>query len=131
MGTCACRGDRLGHRDRNETDGALLRRNPRTDYVVLFDLPPVYQYLPHVPQPPPLRNFPMFVAKYDYDAHFVDELSFKQGDLICIISDEKEDWWYAEHKETGLKGFVPTNHITQWKPLEDEKWVCIIIKSTL
>jgi len=120
MGTCACRGDRSGDRHRNGTDRASLRRNPGTDYVVLFDLPPVYQYLPHVPEPPPIRDFPMFVAKYDYEAHFADELSFKQGDLICIISDDK-NWWYAQHQETGRKGFLPSNYVTQWKLLEDEE----------
>lgn len=119
-----------------------MAKGPSADYVFVQELPPAYTFLSPIPPPhpkflpptpslhpnfpppipsrPPKRNSPTFVAKYDYNSPFVGELNFSKGELLCVISTEGV-WWYAQHYGTGMKGYVPSNYITQWKSLEDEE----------
>ena len=71
--------------------------------------------------PPPEPNVPVYIAKYDYDSRTDDDLSFKKGDLMYIISTEEGDWWYARHKTNGQEGYIPSNYIAEWKSLEAEE----------
>ena len=83
---------------------------------------PVVRPKPHAPNiPPPEPNVPVFIAKYDYDSRTDDDLSFRKGDLMYIISTEEGDWWYARHKTNGQEGYVPSNYIAEWKSLEAEE----------
>ena len=79
----------------------------------------------HSPRPlspgPPDANWPLFVAKYDYDPRTEDNLGFRKGDLLYIINTEEGDWWYAQHKDNGDKGFVPSNYIAEYKSLDAEE----------
>ena len=79
----------------------------------------------HSPRPlppgPPDANWPLFVAKYDYDSRTEDDLGFRKGELLYIINTEEGDWWYAQHKENGGKGFVPSNYIAEYKSLDAEE----------
>ena len=62
-------------------------------------------------------TFPLFVAEHDFQGQTNEDLSLKKGDVLSIIN---KDWWYAESKETGKKGFVPSNFLvahdsyTEW-----------------
>ena len=67
-------------------------------------------------------NFPLYVAKYDYDAGTDDDLSLRKGDYIFVISTEEGDWWYARNKETEKEGYVPSNYIAECQSLEAEEW---------
>ncbi|XP_014679002.1 PREDICTED: protein enhancer of sevenless 2B-like [Priapulus caudatus] len=50
------------------------------------------------------------MAKHDFQATAADELSFKQGAVIKVLSkDEDENWYRAE--VDGREGFVPRNYI--------------------
>ena len=60
-------------------------------------------------------SYPPFVARYDFQGKAKDDLSLKKGDVISIINKDNMDWWYAESKETGRKGFVPRNYIVAQK----------------
>ena len=66
-------------------------------------------------------NWLLFVGKYDYDSRTEDDLGFKKGDLLYIISTEDADWWFAQHKDSGDKGFVPSNYIAEYKSLDAEE----------
>ena len=66
-------------------------------------------------------NIPVFIAKYDYDSRTDDDLTFRKGDLLYIISTEEGDWWYTRHTKTGQEGYVPSNYIAEWKSLEAEE----------
>ena len=66
-------------------------------------------------------NWPLFVGKYDYDSRTEDDLGFKKGELLYIISTEDADWWFAQHKDSGDKGFVPSNYIAEYKSLDAEE----------
>ena len=58
---------------------------------------------------------PLFVAEHDFQGLTKEDLSLKKGDVISIISKDHDDWWYAESKETGRKGFVPSNYVVAQK----------------
>ena len=64
---------------------------------------------PRISRPEP--DHPLYVAQYDYDCRSDDDFSFKKGDLLYIISTEEGDWWFAQHKDTGQKGFIPSNYV--------------------
>ena len=74
---------------------------------------------PQKPDPEP--DHPLYVAKYDYDCRSDDDFSFKKGDLLYIISTEEGDWWFAQHKDTGQKGFIPSNYVAENQTLEAEE----------
>ncbi|KAJ3313801.1 Unconventional myosin-Ie, partial [Blyttiomyces sp. JEL0837] len=44
----------------------------------------------------------------DYEAAEADELSFKAGDIISIVSKEDEGWWTGSLR--GKKGLFPANY---------------------
>ncbi|XP_053194257.1 GRB2-related adapter protein 2a [Scomber japonicus] len=52
-------------------------------------------------------------GKYDFNATAADELSFRKGDILKIISPQ-DDWYKAEMN--GAEGFVPQNYIEMQSP---------------
>lgn len=78
-----------------------------------FDKPP--------PPPPKEPSYPVFVGKYDYDSRTDDDLSFKKGDLMYIISTDEGDWWFARSRDTGKEGYIPSNYVAEWKSLDAEE----------
>ena len=87
--------------------------------------PPANQALPSPPPqdkaPPPPAKYPVYVGKYDYDSRTDDDLSFKKGDLMYIISTDEGDWWFAQSKDTGKEGYIPSNYVAEWKSLDAEE----------
>ncbi|KAJ3156727.1 Unconventional myosin-Ie, partial [Irineochytrium annulatum] len=59
------------------------------------------------PPVPPPKKLPQCKALYDYDATEADELSFKVGDIITIVSKDDEGWWTGNLR--GKKGLFPAN----------------------
>ena len=77
---------------------------------------------PMPPLPPPKEvNYPIYVGKYDYDSRTDDDLSFKKGDLMYIISTDEGDWWFARSKDMGKEGYIPSNYVAEWKSLDAEE----------
>lgn len=70
---------------------------------------------------PPPSQHPIFVGKYDYDSRTDDDLSFKKGDLMYIISTDEGDWWFARAKEGGKEGYIPSNYVAEYKSLDAEE----------
>ena len=70
---------------------------------------------------PPPSQHPIFVGKYDYDSRTDDDLSFKKGDLMYIISTDEGDWWFARAKDTGREGYIPSNYVAEYKSLDAEE----------
>ena len=75
---------------------------------------------PPKPEQPPM-NDPIYVGKYDYDSRTDDDLSFKKGDLMYIISTDEGDWWFARAKEGGREGYIPSNYVAEYKSLDAEE----------
>ena len=72
-------------------------------------------------EPPPPSQYPIFVGKYDYDSRTDDDLSFKKGDLMYIISTDEGDWWFARAKDGGKEGYIPSNYVAEYKSLDAEE----------
>ena len=49
------------------------------------------------------------VASYDYDAADENELSFREGDVIELISQAPDGWWYGSL--SGKQGLFPSNYV--------------------
>ena len=75
---------------------------------------------PPKPEQPPV-NYPIYVGKYDYDSRTDDDLSFKKGDLMYIISTDEGDWWFARAKDSGREGYIPSNYVAEYKSLDAEE----------
>ncbi|KAL5481739.1 hypothetical protein EMCRGX_G021967 [Ephydatia muelleri] len=61
------------------------------------------------PPPAPKPQLPLCKALYDYDASDADELNFKEGDIIEIITEDPTGWWKGRLK--GKEGVFPNNYI--------------------
>lgn len=81
--------------------------------------PPPAEPAPKLPEQEP--NYPVYVGKYDYDSRTDDDLSFRKGDLLYIISTEEGDWWYARSRTTAKEGYIPSNYVAEWKSLDAEE----------
>jgi len=63
---------------------------------------------PKQTQSPP--SMPTATAMYDYDAQTGDELGFKEGEVLTILTKDPGGWW--EGKNAGGKtGWVPANYL--------------------
>ena len=69
------------------------------------------------PKPPPMRrqfssqsDSQFVIALYAFEGQNADDLSFREGDRIRIVTrtDTKEDWWEGE--VDGRKGWFPRNY---------------------
>jgi len=68
--------------------------------------PPQGRALP-VAQPPKAQ----FKALYDYEAVELDELTFKEGDVITLTRKVDPEWW--EGQLNGLIGMFPANYVEE------------------
>lgn len=50
------------------------------------------------------------VAKYDFNGKDPDDLSFKKGDILTILSKDEDQWWTAINVK-GLKGSIPVPYV--------------------
>ncbi|KAI8059640.1 SH3 domain-containing protein [Gongronella butleri] len=50
-----------------------------------------------------------FKALYDYEAQGPDEVSFRQGDALRVVSKDNDDWWTIE--ASGNQGLAPSNYL--------------------
>ena len=103
-------GDWWYARSKNSGNEGYIPNNYVTEYKPLDAT---------IPKPAePAVNYPTFVAKYDYDARIHEDLSFKKGDLMYIINSDEGDWWHAHSKNSGNEGYIPSNYVTEYKPLD-------------
>ncbi|KAF4531634.1 hypothetical protein B566_EDAN006565 [Ephemera danica] len=61
------------------------------------------------PAPRVRPNFPKVKALYNYDAQDLDELSFKEGDIIELHEEDGGGWWTGQLR--GKKGLFPANYV--------------------
>jgi len=68
-------------------------------------------YLDTTPLRCPLpKEVEVFVGKFDFDGSDNDDLPFKKGDILYIISKDEEQWWTAKN-ELGQIGQIPVPYI--------------------
>jgi hypothetical protein len=56
---------------------------------------------------------PSLRALYDFKGNGIDELSFKAGDVIFVVQDEREGWFQGELN--GKRGFLPSTYVERMK----------------
>ncbi|KZV86090.1 BAR-domain-containing protein [Exidia glandulosa HHB12029] len=71
-----------------------------------------------VPLPPSIRPAPSQVqrklvrALFDYAPSAGDELAFKAGEEVYVVSEVAEEWWMGEHADgSGRKGLFPVSYV--------------------
>lgn len=64
----------------------------------------------------------IFIALYDYEPRTAEDLRFQKGEQLEIIDDTQGDWWLAESKATGQRGYIPSNYVARFQSLEAEPW---------
>ncbi|XP_012277258.1 unconventional myosin-Ie [Orussus abietinus] len=60
-------------------------------------------------QKPPKPSLPKVKALYDYSPQDLDELEFKEGDLIEVLKEHEGGWWHGRLK--GKAGLFPSNYV--------------------
>ena len=55
----------------------------------------------------------MVKAEFDYTAQGSEELSFREGEMIKVIHEEDNTWWYGECR--GRRGMFPKDFVSAVK----------------
>ena len=53
-------------------------------------------------------------AQYDFFGAEHDELHFKAGDILEVLSLEDDPWWLCLHKGKGIQGLAPNNYLLRF-----------------
>lgn len=86
-----------------------------------------HEPLPDVPveneiQQAPVEQKLLFVALYDYEARTAEDLSFKKGEnLEVVTSNDGGDWWQARSLLTNAVGYIPSNYVAPASSLKSEE----------
>jgi len=71
--------------------------------------------------PPRPQSTPQAKAIYPFDAQNIQELSFKPGDILSILTQDG-DWWKA--RLNGKEGLIPSNYVQLFACLDTVTVVC-------
>tara|TARA_B110000483_G_scaffold235956_1_gene308296 strand:- start:2 stop:682 length:681 start_codon:yes stop_codon:yes gene_type:complete len=75
----------------------------RTDDIFLKNHIIINEYNKIERVKPPENNKKIVTAQYNFEPQELDELLFRKGDLIEILENNDENWWYGScHGETGI-----------------------------
>lgn len=121
MGNCVGAGRTKNRGSGNTAVDEASGRGDSTKVSVVSPQPPAVH---PKPAPAPAQqefNYPIFVGKYDYDSRTDDDLSFRKGDLLYVISVDEGDWWFARSKDNAKEGYIPSNYVAEWKSLDAEE----------
>ncbi|KAF5273368.1 hypothetical protein FQR65_LT04660 [Abscondita terminalis] len=83
---------------------------------IFNDLPSLLKfYMVHYLDTTPLirpapRKIERVVAKYDFEGQDIDDLPFKKGEILTVISKDEEQWWTARNS-VGAKGSIPVPYV--------------------
>ncbi|KAL6257902.1 hypothetical protein P5V15_011501 [Pogonomyrmex californicus] len=61
------------------------------------------------PQKPAPPSLPKVKALYDYEPQDLDELGFKEGDIVEVLKEHEGGWWHGRLK--GKTGLFPSNYV--------------------
>ncbi|KAL6430191.1 hypothetical protein ACFW04_007737 [Cataglyphis niger] len=53
------------------------------------------------------------IAKYDFDGNDSDDLPFRKGDILTVISKDEEQWWTARNS-VGQTGSIPVPYVQKY-----------------
>lgn len=55
------------------------------------------------------------IAKYDFEGSDADDLPFRKGDILTVISKDEEQWWTAMNS-LGQTGSIPVPYVQKHEP---------------
>ena len=73
------------------------------------------------PKSEPAINYPIYIAKHNFDPTVDDDLPVKRGDLVYIISTRDGNRWWARLKDSGIVGYIPSTSVMKYEPLEEHR----------
>ncbi|PAA90245.1 hypothetical protein BOX15_Mlig013558g1 [Macrostomum lignano] len=115
----------MGHAD--SIPGHMQPQRPGNKFMGPYPQQPIgrpNQPMPMVePQPPPQQRI-LVRALYNYNAQNPDDLDFRKDDLMEVLGDTSEPWWYARHQRSSKAGYIPSNYvlIDDGKPTSLSSW---------
>ncbi|KAF7254875.1 hypothetical protein EG68_08416 [Paragonimus skrjabini miyazakii] len=62
-----------------------------------------------------------FVALHDYVKRVEDDLGMIKGQTFHVLDRSRSDWWYVECTSTGMRGYVPRNHLAAVTSIESNE----------
>ncbi|KAL3289471.1 hypothetical protein HHI36_022894 [Cryptolaemus montrouzieri] len=62
---------------------------------------------------PASRRIEKVIAKYDFIGQDSDDLDFKKGDILTVISKDEDQWWTAMNNR-GIKGSIPVPYVEKY-----------------
>ncbi|KAF2883592.1 hypothetical protein ILUMI_22587 [Ignelater luminosus] len=63
---------------------------------------------------PAPRKVERVVARYDFEGVDQDDLPFKKGEILTIVSKDEEQWWTARNN-LGVKGSIPVPYVQKFE----------------
>lgn len=100
-----------------------IQQNDQTVYRIgdqsFCDLPELLafyklHYLDTTPlRRPALRRVERVIGKFDFEGSDADDLPFKKGEILCIISKDEDQWWTARN-EYGQVGQIPVPYVQKY-----------------
>lgn len=62
---------------------------------------------------PAPKKIQRVIAKYDFDGNDSDDLPFRKGDILTVISKDEEQWWTARNS-IGQTGSIPVPYVQKY-----------------
>lgn len=62
---------------------------------------------------PAIKKVQKVIAKFDFDGVDVDDLPFKKGEILTIISKDEDQWWTAKNA-LGYQGSIPVPYVQKY-----------------
>ncbi|KAK0086977.1 hypothetical protein PV325_002068 [Microctonus aethiopoides] len=63
---------------------------------------------------PAPKKIQRVVAKYDFEGNDPDDLPFRKGEILTVITKDEEQWWTAQNS-LGQKGLVPVPYVQKYE----------------
>ena len=61
---------------------------------------------------PAMKRVEKVIAKYDFDGKDPDDLPFRKGEVMTVVSKDEEQWWTARNA-LGQTGSIPVPYIAK------------------
>ncbi|XP_014296726.1 adapter molecule Crk [Microplitis demolitor] len=63
---------------------------------------------------PAPKKLQKVIAKYDFEGNDQDDLPFRKGEILTVISKDEEQWWTAKNN-VGQKGSIPVPYVQKYE----------------
>lgn len=70
---------------------------------------------------PAMKKVEKVIARYDFDGKDPDDLPFRKGEILTVVSKDEEQWWTARNS-LGQTGSIPVPYVVKYeeRPQNDQ-----------